>query len=178
MSETQNLRRWLRRDPQPVAVRCDEEGTIITVVRTSRSCWADVESAIEAAGPRVIHALDKNDKVLRSLVIGTDETAENAAALAVQVRTDKERELVLLATLLERAGDNGARRATEGLAAAVNALVQVVQICVDRVAHVESQLAQVQEDGGKGELGQLATVAGAFIQGKAAAAANGSPRAE
>lgn len=136
-----NLRRWLRRNPQPVSVRCDDDGPVITVVRESRSCWGDVEDAITTAGARAVHALDKQGRVLRSLQIPMDEDQVRAEHAELVAQTGRERELVMLAELLERAGDRGALRATEGLQAAVQALVQVVQICVDRTAAVEAQLA-------------------------------------
>lgn len=136
-----NVRRWLRKDPQPVAVKCDSEGPVISVVRESRSCWGDVEDAITVAGARVVSALSKDGKVLRTLRLSDEDEDEDDGKGPEQPQSD----LVVMSQLLLEAGDRGALRATEGLTAAVNALVQVLQIAIDRVGHAERQLEETRE---------------------------------
>jgi len=185
-----NLRRWLRREPQPHSVRIGDGDTATTVrvVRESRTCWADVESAILAQPQRVVHCLDKAGATLRSIELASDEPDEASApgrTAPVEVLSSADARDIRLAQLFIEAGDRGAARAVEGLSQAVNALINVVQVCVDQVGAMREEVEASREaaaaaisasqGGDAGKMGQLLQLVAAGQQAAAAAATKKDP---
>ncbi len=156
--------RWLRREPHPVRVRIGDGKAAphvsIPQGQTGPRVWRDACETLLAQQALTIHALDASGGILRSLEIATEDEADAAPELAAP-ETAKQSEMVLMAQLLLEAGDRGAARATDGLTSAVNALIQVVQVCVDRLASVEDALADARDVAGQG--GQTEQLLGAVV---------------
>lgn len=95
-----NLHHWLKKTPQPVTVLADDKR--ISVPRNARA-YRDLVQTILALEPSKLSCLDKDDQVIRSIVLENEETPPPAAA------TPEQSDLQLFARLLSEAYDKGSR---------------------------------------------------------------------
>lgn len=95
-----NLHHWLKKTPQPVTVVADDKR--ISVPRNARA-YRDLTQTILALEPSKLSCLDKDDQVIRSIVLENEEVPPPAPV------TQEQSDLQLFARLLSEAYDKGSR---------------------------------------------------------------------
>lgn len=143
-----NLRRWLRRDPRPHAIRCD--GAQVVPVPTVGQVWAQLEETLTALAPSKLEALDSAGAVLRAVVLETDDAPSSATSSSP---SSSGTELATIARIIADAHDAGARRHAEAYGLAFSENTKLVGLLAQRLAGLETawqkamaQVAQAQAD--------------------------------
>ena len=120
-----NVNTWLRKMPQPVTILADDQR--IDVPRNGRP-WRELTSTIEAMDPSKLTCLDKDGKVIRSIVL---ENEADKTAPASPEMTD----LQLFAKLLAEAYDKAASK----MQPIVDSAMAFVERGGQRLAKAESE---------------------------------------
>lgn len=128
-----NLKAWLRRQPQPHAIRYttpDDEERMLELSASASRRWTEAQEALENAGAVRIECLDKEGKVTRSTKRERDDEGELQDTTERDAKA-KAKEMASLALVLDAQGrrineahEKGAEAASRGQ----DNLVQVVNI--------------------------------------------------
>lgn len=170
-----NLTHWLKKTPQPVTVLADDKR--IPVPKNVRA-YRDLTQTIKALEPQKLSCLDKDDQVIRSIVLESESDNDEVVAPATPEQSD----LQLFARLLSEAYDKGSKtnqplvdramefveRNSQRLAKAeaeIDRLRNVIHKLNLQIADLSAQT--VPESGEAGDGGIL----GAMVQGVLAAQA-------
>jgi hypothetical protein len=159
-----NLKTWLRRQPQPVAVLADD--TRVEVPDTPRK-WADLEETLATLAPSKLVALDAKGATLRAVQLTENE------APAAKPATPLQSDLQVLSALLAQAYKCGAETATNALSASTKANTELVTLVTGRLNALEvawqktlqsnakliTELGQAGAGGDGGDLALLAHLA-------------------
>jgi len=97
-----NLTYWLRKTPQPTTVLADDQR--IEVPRNGRS-WRDLTATIKALDPSKLTCLDGQGKVIRSIVLESEEAENDKPAPSPEIS-----DLQFLAKLLAEAYDKASSK--------------------------------------------------------------------
>jgi hypothetical protein len=136
-----HVRSWIRRNPQPAAVRLDGV-KVVPIAATGATRWADVMSVITSTDPARIEALDASGQVLRACDLH-DQADEDAAAAAPA--TERMTELVLLGQELRKAADESAARHEAFVRYAFETMASITSSVVNRSASIENAYMKLLE---------------------------------
>jgi hypothetical protein len=170
------LRRWLRREPHPVRLRCDGRDV---AVGTGNNKWRDTEDSVVALSPSKVEALDANGVLLRVYRLDGDEDEDKGAE-----EEKPKTELEAMARMLLEAHDAGAQRHAEAYALAFTKMVELVQILSTRLGGLETAWQRAMKETARAQADALLAAqeaqqnedpAGQAIAMMAAAAMGGSP---
>ena len=129
-----NLKSWLRRNPQPHAIRFttpDEEERELQLSASVKNRWRDAADALEEMNAVRVEALDKDGKVLRVATLREDDgpsTAESRAGSVELARSKETAALALVAREVRLAAVEGYQAGADGASRGQDNLVQVVNI--------------------------------------------------
>ena len=158
MAREQNLRAWLRAQPQPTQLRIRKEDGAELIVELSataaRNKWKNAEEAVRASRAIAVECLDKKGNILRAReleVADDDDEAETAPGgkndpykgereRLRKALTDQQREF---ASVLDRYGDRlneAFERGSNASAASHDALVGLVSSLTDHFSHSISNM--------------------------------------
>lgn len=125
-----NLSYWLKKSPKPVAVMADDKR--IDVGRNRRA-FLELTETIKTLDPDKVTCLDAQGNVLRSTVLDSEASAEEATAV-----TAEQSDLQLFARLLAEGYEHG-RKASQPI---VDSAMQFVERQSARLAKAESVIDQ------------------------------------
>ena len=135
-----NVRAWLRKQPQPHSVKCDDR--VLAVPDGTRK-WAELEATVLAVGGRKLEAIGKTGETLRVCELDDEETGEVVDSLtSAAAASAKEQELVTLARILADTADRAAQRHAQAYELSFTHLVQLVQILAARLGGLETSWQQ------------------------------------
>lgn len=136
MNGETELRRWLRRAPQPAKLRVrTENGERIVAVGASRSRWRDAEVA--CLGATRIEALDAGDAILRALDDDAGDEDASSSSSAQKAELAKVQEYAQIARIILDATDRGAERHSKAFEIAFESLAKMVETMSSRLQGLE-----------------------------------------
>jgi hypothetical protein len=125
------LKPWLRRQPQPVAVLCDDKR--VPVPRGNKA-WSELARTVEALNPAQVQCLAADGTVIRAMMLATPE-GEDAAAPSDD-DTSETAALKTFARLVAEAYDKSSKASAPLLAQAMDFVERQGQ----RLARTELEL--------------------------------------
>jgi hypothetical protein len=165
---TIDLRRWLRRQPQPAKLRVDGRDVAIP---TERSPWAALEATVLAMEASKVEAFAADGTVIRVVRLDGDDDDVEPADEVTAVGSPQMLDVVAMSKLLAEAHKEG----YAALNRANEENTRLVGLVLERLSGVEhayaatlKQLAEAQasEAGGGGGMGEIVS---ALVQGQAMA---------
>lgn len=148
--DPKKLRGWLRQAPQPSEIRikdADDESRLIALDDNVRNRWKHAEAAVLGAQARVVECLDAKGKILRTVFLEDDDTAEEVGALARATDSaNRSREVKEMALMLDRYGDRMNEAFDRGAAAAGTSqdhLVSLVEVLTGHLSMAITNLHNV-----------------------------------
>jgi len=137
-----NLRSWLRRSPQPVALRTDDGKTIR--IGEGRKKWSDAETVVAEMQPAALSALDRDGNVTRVTRFDREDEDEledveekKAESKAQQASREREHRDVQIARLLIEAADKAAARHETAYAVGFRHYGELVEVLSKRLTGLE-----------------------------------------
>ena len=137
-----NIRSWLRRNPQPTTVRCDER--VVQVPPEGARKWADLEATILTLNPTQLVALDASGNVLRACELAGDGEVDALDAVD-QKMSEREREVTTIARIIADSSDRAAQRHAAAYEASFTHMVNLVSIIAARLTGMENAWQQAMQ---------------------------------